>query len=80
MSHRPYIPPYATDSAQSSPQTVRRSTTHSDCFKSKKRSDGTETSNSWQAEKIEESVAYKSRAKKLWKQAQESPVNFKAIV
>ena len=81
MSHRPYVPPYVTDSVQSSPRTVRKSTTHSDSPKSKKeRSDGTETSNSWQAEKIEESAAYKARAKKLWKQAQESPVNIQAVV
>ena len=81
MSHRPYIPPYATDSAQSSPRAVKRSPGHSDFSKSKKkRSDGTETSNSWQAERIEDSVAYKARAKKLWKQAQESPMKFQAVV
>ena len=81
MSHRPYVPPYATDSIQSSPRTLRKSTAHSDSPKSKKkRTDGTETSNSWQAEKIEDSAAYKARAKKLWKQAQESPVNIQAIV
>ena len=81
MSHRPYIPPYATDSAQSSPRAVKRSTAHSDPPRSKKkRSDGTETSNSWQAEKIEDSVAYKARAKKLWKQAQESPMKFQAVL
>ena len=80
-SHRPYIPPYETDLAQSSPRAVKRSPGHSDHTKSKKkRSDGTETSNSWQAERIEDSVAYKARAKKLWKQAQESPMKFQAVV
>lgn len=80
-SHRPYIPPYAMDSAQSSPRAAKRLTAHSDSPKSKKkRSDGTETSNSWQAEKIEDSVAYKVRAKRLWKQAQETPVQFQAVV
>ena len=79
MTCHPYIPPYATDSAQSSP--LKRSTGHSDSPKSKKkRSDGTETSSSWQAEKIEDSVAYKARAKKLWKQAQESPMKFQAVL
>ena len=81
MSHRPYVPPYATDSVQSSPQIVRKSTIHSDSPKSKKkRTDGTETSSSWQAEKIEDSAAYKARAKKLWKQAQDCPVNIQAVV
>ena len=81
MSRRPYIPPYATDSVQSSPRAVKRSTAHSDSPRTKKkRSDGTETSNSWEAEKIEDSVAYKARARKLWKQAQESPMNFQAVL
>ena len=51
------IPPYATDSVQSSPQAVKRSMAHSPRTK-KKRSDRTETSNSWEAEKIEDSVTY----------------------
>ena len=64
LSHCPYIPPYATDLAQSSPQAVKRSTAHSDPPRSKKkRSDRTETSNSWQAEKIEDSAAYKAQLK-----------------
>lgn len=77
-SRRPFIPPYTIDSAQSSPRTVRKPIVNSES--KKKRSDGTETSNSWQAEKIEESVAYKARAKKLWKQAQESPIKFEAVL
>lgn len=80
MSHRSYVPPYTMNSAQSSPLAVQRSTAQSNPPQPKKRSDGTETSNSWQAEKIEDSVAYKVRAKKLWKQAQESPVNIQAVV
>ena len=82
VSHRPHIPPYGiTDSIRSSPRAVKRSTAHSDPPRTKKkRSDGTETSNSWQAEKIEESVAYKARAKRLWKAAQKSPAQFQAVV
>ena len=80
-SRRPYIPPYATDSVQSSPRAVKRPTAHSNSPRTKKkRSDGTETSNSWEAEKIEDSVAYKARARKLWKQAQESPMKFQAVL
>lgn len=79
MSYRPYVPPHTTDS---SPRAVKRSTAHTDPpAKSKRKcADGTETSNSWQAEKIEDSVPYKTRVKKLWKQAQESPIKFKAVV
>jgi len=82
MSYHPYVPPNTTDSVKSSPRAAKRSTTYSDSpAKSKrKRADGTETSNSWQAEKIEDSVVYKARAKKLWKQAQDSPIKFKAVV
>ena len=60
---------YATNSVQSSPWAAKRSTAHTDqpTKSKKKRSDGTETSDSWQAEKIE--CIYKARAKRLWKQA-----------
>ena len=43
----------------------------------KTRTDGTETSNSWQAENFEDSVVYKAKAKEMWKQAQHLQQSFK---
>ena len=82
-THQPYVPVYATNSAQSSPQTTKKLVNVSDQTntKAKKtRTDGTETSNSWQTEKFEDSVVYKVKAKEMWKQAQQSPVKFQAVI
>ena len=83
VTHDPHIPVYATNSAQSSPKTTKKLVKVSDQTntKTKKtRADGTETSNSWQAEKFEDSVVYKAKAKEMWKQAQQSPAKFQTVL
>ena len=82
-NHHPLVPPYATNSAQSIPQTTKQLVNMSDQTNTKlekTRTDGTETSNSWELEKFEDSVAYKAKAKEMWKQAHQCPAKFQAVL
>jgi len=72
-----------TDSTLSNPQTTKQLVNISDQTNTKlkkTRTDGTESSNSWEVEKFEDSVAYKAKAKEMWKQTNQCPAKFQAVL
>jgi len=82
-TYHQHVPVYTTNSAQFSPQTTKKLvnvTDHTNAKTKKTCTDGTETSNSWEVEKFEDSVAYKAKAKEMWKQAQKYPLKFQALL